>query len=158
MSALTERRPPPRWWGLYLVAVSVVAIGGLAAGLIGLYKNDQNASRQAECFQAFAAQFSTVSTEVRAAQVRTDMVEGRADKAAAARDAAFQDVLTLVISQSEDEAEGLRVFTVLTEANAKLVVRREALVAARADLAKVRAAHPIPEPPDLDSDNCELTD
>lgn len=157
--ALTEPvRYPPRWYLGFVVFMSCVAVVALAVGLVGLYRNDQNAANQAMCFQSFAARFSTVSKEVREATVKTDAVEGEADKAAAKRDAAFQEVLTFVLAQDDDEVQGLKLFTALTDANAVLVEKRQALVKARAKLAKVRADHPIPDPPDADSDNCELTD
>jgi hypothetical protein len=147
---------PPRWYLGFVMSMSVVAVIALGVGLIGLYNNDRNATAQAACFEAFATKFSTGSKEVRAAQVKVDEVEARADAAAADRDAAFQEVLTLIISQSEDEAEGLRVFTKLTEANAHLVEQRSALVSARMDLQRTRAEHPIPEPPE--GGGCSLVD
>jgi type II secretory pathway pseudopilin PulG len=155
VETLTEPMPPPRWYYYFLVVIGVVAILGLAAGLTGLYQNDKNATRQAACFQTFAEQFSSVSTEVREAQVKVDTVEAQADAAAARRDAAFQEVLTLVISRSEDRTEGLRVFNELSEANATLVDKRDALVDARLALQITREEHPIPSPPKSD-DGCEL--
>lgn len=154
---LTERALPPRWYYYFLAGIGVIAVLGLVVGLLGLYLNDRTAKRQADCFEAFASQFSIVSKEVRAATVNTDRVEAEADEAAADRDAAFQRVLTFVIAQDDDEAEGLRLFTRLTDANAELVEKRDALVAARRELAQTRREHPIPDPPESGS-TCELTE
>lgn len=105
------------------------------------------------CFDTYADKFSSVTKEVRAAQVHTDTVEGEADKAAAERDAAFQSVLLAIVAQDTTDEEGLALFAALTDANAVLVEKRQALVAARLDLQQTRADHPIPEPPSV---FCEL--
>lgn len=107
------------------------------------------------CFDEYADNTYTVSKEVRAAQVKADAVESEADAAAADRDAAFQEVLTLILTQNQDQAEGIRVFTALQDTNAVLVKKRRALVEVRAELAQVRKKHPPAVPP---SKFCELPD
>lgn len=154
VESLTEPMPPPRWWYWYVLVFSGVALAALFVGLFGLYSNDRNAARQAECFSSFAARFSNVSKEVRQAQVAVDEVQQRADAAAANRDAAFQKVLTFIVADDNDETKGLRLFARLTDSNRALVHERKLLVTSREHLQDVRAKHPIPEAPTRT--RCEL--
>jgi hypothetical protein len=147
VDTLTEPMPPPRWWYFYVTAGGGIAVLALIVGLFGLWSNDRNAARQAECFASFAARFSNVSKEVREAQVHVDEVEENADASAARRDAAFQRVLTYVVAGEKDRTEALERFTRLTAANQDLVRKRRALVKARNHLQAVRKQHPIPDAP-----------
>lgn len=154
VESLTEPMPPPRWWYWYVTGGGAVAVLALVVGLFGLWSNDQNAARQAECFSSFAARFSNVSKEVREAQVAVDEVQQRADAAAANRDAAFQKVLTFIVANDDDQTKGLRLFARLTTTNRVLVHERKLLVTSREHLQDVRAKHPIPEAPTRT--RCEL--
>lgn len=146
---LAEPTVPPRWYLIALLVLGLFAVSGLGVGLLGLYINDRNASKQADdaakqtaCLQAFAEQFATGSTEVRAAQVKVDKRQGRAEAAAARRDAALQAVL-----DSVNRPEAVLAFEELKGLNKLLVERREATVRARRHLQQTRAEHPIPEAP-----------
>lgn len=154
-SAITDRSQPPRWYIGYIVFVYFIAIGGLLAGVIALYVNSQSATKQAECFQSFADRFSTVSTEVRAAQVKVDRVESKTDRVAARRETAFQKVLTLILAGDTPEAESIAAFKALQETTADLAEARDKLVQARSHLQVVRENHPIPEAPE-DGGRCRL--
>ena len=106
------------------------------------------------CFDTYADNFSNVSKEVREAQVHTDAVESRTDQVAAHREAAFQELLTLFLRKPPPtEAESIAAFKKLRRTTVALSSARNRLVDARANLAAVRAAHPIPDPP---SDFCNL--
>lgn len=155
VETLTEPTPPPRWWYAYVVISGGIALAALIVGLFGLYANDRNAARQAECFEVFADKLATSSKEVREAASRVDEIEEKADAAAARRDAAFQKVLTYIVARGEDRDHALALFTRLTNANERLVDDRRELVAARNRLQAVRDAHPIPEAP-KGSGRCEL--
>lgn len=155
-STLAEPTAPPRWYLGYIIVVYLIAIGGLGSGVIALYVNSQSATKQAECFQSFADRFSTVSTEVREAQVEVDAVESRTDRVAAKREDAFQGLLTLLLADplpSEDQR--IAAFKRLQATTADLAVARRELVRARNHLQAVRKNHPIPEAPDA-SGTCKL--
>lgn len=154
-STLTDPTPPPKWYLGFIAGVYVLALLGLAAGLLGLYLNNQSATKQAECFQSFADRFSTVSTEVRAAQVKVDRVESKTDRVAARRETAFQKVLTLILAGDTPEAESIAAFKALQETTADLAEARDKLVQARSHLQVVRENHPIPEAPE-DGGRCRL--
>jgi hypothetical protein len=154
-STLTDPTPPPKWYLGFIAGVYVLALLGLAAGLLGLYLNNQSATKQAECFQSFADRFSTVSTEVRAAQVKVDRVESKTDRVAARRETAFQKVLTLILAGDTPEAESIAAFKALQETTADLAEARDKLVQARSHLQVVRQNHPIPEAPE-DGGRCRL--
>ena len=155
-STLAEPTPPPRWYLGYIVVVYLLAIGGLGVGVVALYVNSQSATKQAECFQSFADRFSTVSTEVRAAQVQVDEVESATDRVAAKREAAFQQVLTLILSGDAPRSESVAAFKRLQATTADLADARSELVKARQHLQVVRKNHPIPEAPEGDGGRCRL--
>lgn len=166
VETLTKRtRTVPAWWWIYAALVGTIALVGLLAGVFGVYTNviqdredradrleaDRQSKRFDACFQLFASEFATRSVEVSAAQEVVDRIETRADAAAALRDAALQDLITL--KPSSDKATQRAAFKVLIETNGHLADDRAELVRAREKLQAERDEHPVPDPP-VSTDTC----
>ncbi len=144
-----------RWTPAVLAACVIFSLFAMVSTYLQQRTQERVTATLLDCFDTYADNTYQVSKEVRAAQVKADAAESQADGAAADRDAAFQEVLTLILTQNDDQAEGIRVFTALQQTNALLVRKRRALVEVRAELAQTRKEHPPAKPP---STFCELPD
>lgn len=129
-------------WAPGMVAFSLITACCASVGVLWLTKvqgDEQERRSEAisglqSCFDTYAMQSSATSKAVREASVEVSIATTERD---VALDAIFAYIAT---DPADNDPRGIRLFTDLLGTNAELV-------ASQAELAKVRAENPVPDPP-----------